>query len=340
MSGTEPPMTLLISTHIEASFRPRIAEYAGERLAVRASSLDAPLAFDVIDDITAAYLSLDVLRSARNPQTSHAFAHFSELLRAAPQLKWVHTAIAGADHPLYRDLIARGVSVTTSSGANAHAVAHSAVAGMMALARGVPQWLATQRRKAWEPLDGPKTPRDLPGQHVTVVGLGPIGIEIGRIAQALGMHVSGVSRSAKSVPGFDRVVTFDQLPAVLSGSDWLILACPLTDLTRNLVDRFAFDRLPDGARMVNVSRGGVVDEDALLGALRTGRLAGAYSDVFAIEPLPVESPLWEAPNLIISSHTAGRTDGAESRATQIFLDNLRRWLVNEPLVNLVGRSTS
>ena len=332
-------MTILISPHIEASFQPHISEYAGDGVAVRTSSLEAPLDDHLANDITAAYVSLDVIRSARGTNAKHAFGHFSDLLRAAPRLRWVHTAIAGADHPLYKDLIARGVAVTTSSGANAHAVAHTAIAGIMALARGVPQWLDTQSRKAWEPLDGPRTPRDLQNQRITIIGLGPIGIEIGQIARALGMHVSGVRRKPEPVQGFDQVVTFEQLHELLPRTDWLVLACPLTEITRNLIDRVAFELLPDGARLINVGRGGVVDEDALLNALSKGRLAGAYSDVFAVEPLPADSPLWQAPNLIISSHTAGRTDGAEARATQIFLDNLHRWLVDEPLVNLVGLPT-
>lgn len=328
-------MTLLVSPHVAAAFRSHIMEHAGP-LSIHTSSLEAPLARDDLDRLAVAYLSLDVLRTARGSAGPHAFGHFAGLLRAAPRLAWVHTGIAGADHPLYGELMDRGVKVTTSSGANADAVAHTAIAGILALARNVPQWNTTQQARGWLPLDGPLTPRDLPGQHAVIVGMGPIGLRVATVVRALGMTVSGVRRHAAPLQGFEEVVGFDEFDRVVAAADWLVLTCPLTSLTSRLVGREVFDRLPAGARLINVGRGGVVDEAALLDALRTGRLAGAYSDVFETEPLPADAPLRDAPNLIISSHTAGRSSGAEGRATQIFLDNLRRWRRAEPLVNLVA----
>lgn len=333
---TRLSMTILVSPHVAAAFQSQIAAQAGPPV-LQTSSLEAPLAPAHIDQLAVAYLSLDVLRTARGGAGPHAFGHFASVLRAAPRLAWVHTGIAGADHPLYGELMDRGVQVTTSSGANADAVAHTAIAGILALARNVPQWLATQNERGWLPLDGALTPRDLPGQHLVIVGMGPIGLRVAEIARALGMTVSGVRRQAEVREGFEEVVGFNDFDRVVAKADWLVLTCPLTSLTARLVGRDVFDRLPTGARLINVGRGGVVDETALLDALSSGRLAGAYSDVFDTEPLPADSPLRDAPNLIISSHTAGRTSGSEGRATQIFLDNLHRWGRAEPLVNLVVR---
>lgn len=334
-------MTLLVSPHVAAAFRSHLADHAGP-LSIHTSSPDAPLASADVERLAVAYLSLDVLRTARGPRGTTgpgAFGHFAALLRAAPRLAWVHTGIAGADHPLYGELMDRGVQITTSSGANAEAVAHTALAGLLALARNVPQWFATQSQRGWLPLDGPLTPRDLPGQHAVIVGMGPIGLRVAEVLRALGMTVSGVRRHAEPLQGFEEVVGFNDFDRVVAAADWLILACPLTSLTAGLVSRDVFHRLPEGARLINVGRGGVVDETALLDALRTGRLAGAYSDVFETEPLPADSPLRDAPNLMISSHTAGRSSGAEGRATRLFLENLRRWGREEPLVNLVVRPT-
>jgi phosphoglycerate dehydrogenase-like enzyme len=123
---------------------------------------------------------------------------------------------------------------------------------------------------------------------------------------------------------------------VLPRTDWLLLACPLSDRTRGLIDAAALARMPAGARLVNVSRGEVVDEPALIDALRSGALAGAYLDVFAHEPLPADSPLWSLPNVIVTPHSAGHSDGNEARVAAIFLDNLRRWVRNQPLVNRVA----
>jgi phosphoglycerate dehydrogenase-like enzyme len=155
------------------------------------------------------------------------------------------------------------------------------------------------------------------------------------VLRVLGLAVTVVrQRVAPMEPGFD-AVTFDQFDAVLPRTDWLILACPLTERTRGLVDRAALQRLPAGARLVNVARGEVVDEAALIDALRAGQLGGAYLDVFAHEPLAATSPLWSLPNVIDTQHSAGFSDGNAARVVDIFLDNLRRWSAGDTLRNRV-----
>ena len=170
-----------------------------------------------------------------------------------------------------------------------------------------------------------------------MVGTGPIGQEIGRLCRALGLRTVGVRRDAAAgtPPGFDGVSGFAALPAVLPRADWLVLACPLTPTTRGLVDADALALLPPGAHLVNVARGGVVVEGDLLAALASGRLAGAFLDVFTAQPLPPDSPFWDLPNVIVSPHSAAASDGLADRVASIFCENLGRWRRGEALRNPV-----
>jgi phosphoglycerate dehydrogenase-like enzyme len=165
---------------------------------------------------------------------------------------------------------------------------------------------------------------------------GAIGQGLGALLSALGLSVVAVrSSDGAATPPAAETVSYERLGEVLPRADWLVLACPLSERTRGLVDAAALARLPAGARLVNVARGEVVDEAALIDALQTGAVAGAFLDVFAQEPLPAVSPLWELPNVIVTPHTAGHSDGNERRVAAIFLDNLRRWAQGQPLLNRV-----
>jgi len=285
-------------------------------------------------DADLAFVSRDVTGLSTKHEIQPATARFYEAMLAAPGLRWVHTHSAGADRAVFGTLRARGVRVTTSSGANAAVVAQTALAGVLALARHFPQMMAAQGERRWAPLLQSGLPRDLAGQCAVVVGWGPIGQRLGTWLQALGLEVVVVRQRAEPAgPGL-QTVSFQAMQAVLPRADWLLLACPLTDATRGLVDAAALARLPAGARLVNVARGEVVEEPALIEALCQGRLAGAYLDVFAHEPLPADSPLWALPNVIITPHSAGFSDGNAARVVEIFLDNLGYWLRGAPLRNL------
>ncbi|NMK48107.1 NAD(P)-dependent oxidoreductase, partial [Achromobacter sp. Bel] len=190
-----------------------------------------------------------------------------------------------------------------------------------------------QRDRAWRPLLGARTPRDLAGQHAVVVGWGGIGQRIGELLLALGLTLSVVRHSDTPVPQARHTVAYKDLAGLLPGADWLVLACPLTPATRELVDRQALAALPVHASIVNVARGHVVDETALIEALAAGRLGGAFLDVFQQEPLPPESPLWTLENTIVTPHSAGFSDGNRARVRGLFLANLRRWTQAEPLAN-------
>lgn len=251
-------------------------------------------------------------------------------LRDAPRLRWLHTFSAGVDHPWFQALRARGIRLTTSSGAHAAPIAHTVLLYLLALSRDLPAWLDAQRRRAWEP----HPIAELSGLVLGVVGLGPIGLEVARLGAAFGMRVVGVRRTPR---GDEPCETWPlaRLDELLALADALVLALPLTDDTRHLFEARRLARMKRGAWLVNVGRGALVDEPALVDALREGRLGGAGLDVFESEPLPPESPLWDMPNVIVTPHNSGDAPGNLVRATEIFLDNLGRLVRGEPLRNEV-----
>ena len=272
-----------------------------------------------------AFFSPDVF-----PELSRSFV--SAVYRS-PSLRWLQVFNAGIDHRFFRDVMERGVRLSTAAGTSAEPIAHTAIAALLWLARGFPHWLDAQRRRAWETLPRERVPRDLSGQVLLVVGLGGIGGEVARLGKALGLYAIGVRRSPpRPDDPVDELHTPARLPELLPRADWLVLACPLTEETRGLVDAEALARLPRGAHVLNVGRGGVVDEAALAEALRKGHLAGAYLDVFEIEPLPAASPLWSLPNVLLTPHNSAASRGNERRQLDRFLENLVRWGHGEPLL--------
>lgn len=322
--------TLLASQKILATYGAQIASaYPGIETITLPGSSDPPLPTSELERIDFAFFSLDVF-----PVHSRAFF---DSVQGAPNLKWVHVMSAGVDHPAFQRLLARGVRMTTSSGSTARPIAQSVIGGMLMLSRGFLLWADSQRRHEWEPIRGPQTPPDLAGQTMTVVGLGAIGAEIARIASAIGLEVVGVRRSPwRERDIVQELVTPDKLLSVAPRTDWLVLACPLSEETRGIASREVLAALPKGAHVLNIARGEVADEPALIEALQSGHLGGAYLDVFAREPLAPESPFWDMPNVIISPHNSSTSLGNEARVTtDYFLPNLARLAKNEPFVNEV-----
>jgi phosphoglycerate dehydrogenase-like enzyme len=333
VSGTGAPLRLLLSEEAIGRHGPRIAQV----LEGRAHELVHPghaqaAAADV------AFVSRDITGLSTKHQTLPDTQRAHDALRAAKHLRWLHIHSAGADRPIYQELHHRGVRVTTSSGANAGVVAQTALLGVLALARHWPALAQAQRDRRWAPLIAIGLPRDLQGQRALVVGWGPIGQAIGRLLQAIGIELVVVRQSARDAAPGVRTITTARLRDELPQADWLLLACPLTAQTRGLIGATELALLPPHAQLVNVSRGDVVDEPALIDALRAGRLAGAYLDVFAQEPLPPESPLWALPNVLLTPHSAGFSDGNEERVAEIFLENLARFVRGEALRNELPRS--
>ncbi len=286
-----------------------------------------------IDASTCARIELAYFSGDLFPEGSRGF--FAAAF-AAPNLRWLQVFNAGVDHPVFQRFVANGVRLTTAAGSSAEPIAQTALAGLLMLARGFPHWIDAQARRAWEPIPLTGTPSDLRGQTLLVFGLGAIGSELARLARVFGLRVIGVRRSpAVSGDPVDELHPPARLRELLPRADWLALCCALTDETRGVIDAAALALLPSGARVLNVARGGVVDEPALIAALRAGRLAGAYLDVFAEEPLPPASPLWTLPNVIVTPHNSAVSRGNESRQTEVFLRNIERYGRGEPLLNEV-----
>ena len=287
------------------------------------------------DDADIAFLSRDVTGLSTKHRVLPNTQHFYDGLLAAPSLRWVHVHSAGADRPIFVTLQRRGIILTTSSGANAGVVVQTVVAGVLALARRFPQLMAAQRTCSWAPLIGSGLPRELAGQTAVIVGWGPISQGVSAILRLLGVNVAVVRSTATPVNEHTPTVAFEDIEQLLPRADWLILACPLTERTRGLISAQALAQMPFHAHLVNVARGEVIDENALIDALRDGRLGGAFLDVFAHEPLPSSSALWTLDNVIVTPHSAGHSDGNETRVAAMFLENLRRWQGGDTLMNRV-----
>ena len=283
---------------------------------------DEPVADDLLPTIDIAFFSSDVW-----PDRMRGLA--ISVLKAN-QLKWMHTFSAGVDSPFFIDLIEKGVTLTNSSGAAASPIAQTAILYMLALSRNVRAWFEHQDNKEWQRHEF----TELDGSRLAVIGMGPIGEEIARLGVALNMQVEGIRRTPKGnepCPTF----SFDHLSDVLGRADWVALALPLTPDTQNLFDQQQFARMKPGAHFINVGRGELVDETALIQALNSQHLAGAALDVFATEPLPEDSPLWSMKNVLITPHSSGATTQSGLRAEEIFVRNFALFVQNEQMHNVV-----
>jgi len=252
-------------------------------------------------------------------------------LARLPRLRWIHTGGAGADGLLIPEVLARDLVLTSSTGLNAVPVAETAVALLLALAKRLPAHLGDQRQRRWQR----HQKLELDGMTVLIVGLGRIGTEVARRCAAFGMRVIGVRTRRGAEPGVERIVGPDGLMAALGEADWVVLTVALTDQTRGLIGRAAFEAMKPGAMLINVARGALVDEPALCDALRSGRVGGAALDVFTTEPLPQTSPLYDFPNVMLLPHNAASSPHTRRRALGLFVDNFRRFVSGAPMRNQI-----
>jgi phosphoglycerate dehydrogenase-like enzyme len=248
------------------------------------------------------------------------------LERPSGRLKWVHVLSAGIDRSVARLGSAPPFRMTRTS-IHAAAMREYVLATMLAFTKRLGHWQREQAARRWQPdvLDL------IEGKHLVVVGTGAIGSGVAEAARALGLRVTGVSRSGASRPAFETVVETARWLDVLPVADFLVLAAPLTPATRQLVDRRALSILKPGAILINIARGALVDEAALLERLNDGHLAGAALDAFETEPLPPDSPLWSARNVVITPHVSGRFDGGHERGRAQLFANLHAYANGEPL---------
>lgn len=324
--------TLLLSAHALRTWGPRI-EAAVPAGALSFVTAEEAVANDAPCDAGIAFMTREVTGRSSKDNPTPELRDFEIVVRKSPKLRWLQIHPAGAERPIYRELRARGVKVTTASGATAITVAHSAIGAIIAINRRFPLLADAQRRHAWEPRLGERSPRDLKGQCALIIGLGPIGRTIAMLLKAFGLTVIGARRTAEPVPPCDSIISYERIAEALPKADWLILCCPASPVTRGIANAAAFAAMPDGACLVNVARGEIAVEADVIAALASGRLAGAYLDVFEREPLDAASPLWDLPNVILSPHTASHSQGQNEAIFDIFLDNLARFRVGEKLRN-------
>ncbi len=251
-----------------------------------------------------------------------------------PRPEWVHTASAGVDRLQFPELVTSPTVITNARGVFDRPIAEYVAGLVLAFAKDFLGSWELQRQRRWQHRETAK----VHGSRAVVVGSGPIGRTVGRTLRGLGIEVALVGRRARdSDEDFGRVHASESLPELLPRADWVVCAAPLTDATRGMFDRAVFDLMRPGAHFVNIGRGQHVVEEDLAAALHEGRLAGAALDVFTTEPLPADSPLWDAPGLLVSPHMSGDTFGWRDDLAEQFLDNFDRWAAGRPLFNVVDK---
>lgn len=273
----------------------------------------------------------------------------------APRLRWVQLYSAGADRIVGTPLFQAPVTFTSASGVHAINMAEHLFSVVLAWFHHLPLVLEQQQQRQWPSNAERNTlfvPEELWGKTIAIVGYGSIGRQVARLARAFGMHVLAIQRGTDhrdhgfQFPGVgdpegvfpDRYYTLDQLHATLHESDVVFIALPLTPQTQGLFDDAAFQAMKSTAFLVNLARGEICDEAALIRALAEKRIAGAALDVFHQEPLPANHPLWQLPNVFITPHIAGLTPLYNQRVAMIFEENLRRYLAGKPLYNVVDKT--
>lgn len=255
--------------------------------------------------------------------------------RMAPRVRWIHSRAAGVDDLLFPELVASPVVLTNSRGVFSPALAEFVTAAVLFFAKDFRRMLASQVARRWDPFDV----EEVRGKVMGIVGYGDIGRACAAQARALGLRVLAVRRrlDTGADPFAERVVAPDQRLEVLAASDYVVVAAPLTPETRGLLGERELRAMKPTAVLVNVGRGPVVEEKALVRALEAGWIRGAALDVFEREPLPPEHPFYTLPNVLLSPHCADHTAGWLDRAMDVFLDNFARFLRGEPLLNVVDK---
>lgn len=258
-----------------------------------------------------------------------------EVLAAAPRIRWLHTPSAGVDRLLSPPVLERDITLTNSAGVHAIPIAEFVLALLLSRAKQLPGFAAAQAAARW---DRELHPQELYEQTMLIVGIGGIGQAIAERAAAFGMRVLGTRRNPRPMPGVERVVGSDGWRALLPEADYVVVATPLTEETRGMLDVAAFAAMKSSAYLINIARGAIIDEPALVAALREGRIAGASLDTFEQEPLPADSPLWALPGVTITPHATAGSPRMRERQIDLFLENLRRFIGGEPLLNVVDKA--
>lgn len=261
-----------------------------------------------------------------------------EVFTEANKLKWIQFGSAGIDHTIFPELVESDIILTTLSGIHTTVVAEHVLGMMLALARRFDVAAKLQSAHKYDRKELAGTSTELADKTIGIIGLGKIGLNIARLAKAFGMHVVGTKRTVQGeLPNVDELYCADQLDKILPISDYLVIAVPLTSDTSALIGPDQIDKMKQGAYLINVARGAMVDHDALGKALAIGRLGGAGLDVFPAEPLPPTSPIWDMPNTVITPHTGASSARYGERATKILKHNLDAFLSGGQMINIYQR---
>jgi phosphoglycerate dehydrogenase-like enzyme len=317
---------VLILTEIQESMRARYKAMLLERF--------PQLTINVVghhNDVGPHIADTDILLCFSPPMADH-------VVRDAPKLKWIQALGTGVDNIVDLPSLGPEVVVTNVRGIHGAPVSEATIAYMLSLSRDLPASVHAQDRSAWQRWPS----RLLDGKTVGILGVGLIAEHLAPICKQFGMQAIGISGSPRAAKGFDRVVTRADLLKVAPQLDYLVTLAPLTPETRGIVGEKVFTAMKPTAYLVNVARGGVVDEPALMAALESGQIAGAALDVFSEEPLPPTSPLWKTKNLTVFPHLGGYSHGYEDRAMPTIAGNMAKFLGNDlkSMINIVRNPTS
>ena len=278
------------------------------------------------------------------PEADVAFTPFvdRDVFPSATRLRWVQSPAVGVGSLMFPEVLASDVIITSARGIRARAIAEHVLGVTIALARHLPVAIRAQAARYWaqEELEGPAAVRTLQGMRMGIIGLGAIGGEVARIAAPFGFVVSAIRRRVDQPrpQGIEEVWPPDRLLDLLGASDVVVVAAPHTPETKRLIGRSEIAAMKHGAFLINVARGKLIDDAALVEALEDGRVGGAALDVFTTEPLDRESPYWDMPNVIVTPHTSGAMQDYWTPLVDLFAENLRRFESGRPLLNVVDKA--
>ena len=292
--------------------------------------LEGQAALDPGEEAARTMLTRDAIEDA---EIVVSFDLGREALMRANKLKWLHFLSAGVDHALYPELVESPITITAGKGSGGIPMAETAMMLMLMFAKNVAHYMDAQREKSWRFRQN----GELNGMTVGIIGLGHSGADLARKCKAFHMRTLGLRRTGKPCPDIDEMFTRDRLHEFLGQSDFVAITVPRTPETSGMLGEAELRAMKPTAYLVVTSRGGLAQDVALLRALEEGWIAGAALDGHTVEPLPPDSPFWTAPNTVVTPHMAATGQGGEGRMRAVLLDNLRRYVRGEPLLNQVDK---
>jgi phosphoglycerate dehydrogenase-like enzyme len=309
-----------------------VAEADADAVQARIKDIDRDIELLIVDEDGNA--SVDLRQAEILFRNEMSGSGYQRVLEQALELRWIHTASAGVETLLNETIKQRKIVLTNSAGVHAIPIAEWVLHAMLMIVKHARHMLAAQDAHRWDrsmPLD------ELTEKTLTVLGTGGIGQAIIQRAAGFDMRIWGINRSGRPVDGVERLATYDEWHKLLPETDFLVVTVPLTDQTRQMIGKRELEMLGPNGWIINIARGAIIDEPALVAALQDGTIGGAALDTFEQEPLPPDNPLWGLPNLIISPHHSGSSPRTMDRVLGLFAENLRRYIDKQELINVVDQ---